>query len=436
MKKGLYPFVTQYIRKRPSRFHMPGHKGNCRFLKPLGGVRDITEIPGADYLYHPQGTIAELEKRFSLLYGSDCYLSTQGSTLGIQTMLALIKNRKGRILSCRNAHASFFNACALLDINPVLFPPVIDEKTHLFKPVHLSDIQKQIEKNEDISSVYITSPDYCGQMADIQAIARFCREKNLLLLVDNAHGAHLRFLSENRHPMALGADLCCDSLHKTLPALTGSALLHIKPGLFPAQTVRRRMALFGSSSPSYLLLQSMDLCEEYLEKDGKNDIVKWEKKRKPFLGEQPTSDPFKLLIDAETFGKTGPALQRFLQERRIEAEYAQDRYLLFILSPFLKRRDEKRLRRALRHLPVKRSPSFPSEPPPLPENPKRMLSIHQAVFSRQEAIPVFESEGKISAEIIHIFPPGVPILLPGEVIGASIKKQLEKAGISSINVVY
>ena len=433
MKESLYDFVTGYINKKPTRLHMPGHKGVCKFLKPLGGKRDITEIPGADFLYRPQGLILSLEERYEALYNSDCMLSTQGSTLCIQTMLALLKGRPGKLLAARNAHASFFNACALLDLQPLFLPLNIDENTQLPKPVTADQIEEKLKTNPDISSLYITSPDYYGQMADLSSIASLCKEKNLLLLVDNAHGAHLNFLNKNLHPIALGADLCCDSLHKTLPALTGSALLHVKKGLFPSEKVRFLASLFGSSSPSYLLLQSMDLCEQFLRKNGRDIFAKWEQNRPEWEYELKTDDPLKLVLDSYKAGMTGKELLKFLHSFGIEGEYADNRYVILILSPLLNKNDYRRLKKALSSLPAKKPISTKGEALPSTNQKK---TLREALFSEQIRIKATKSAGKISAETIYLCPPGIPLVIPGEEITPAAEEELKKAGVSHLNVLY
>lgn len=433
MKESLYDFVTGYINKKPTRLHMPGHKGVCKFLKPLGGKRDITEIPGADFLYRPQGLILSLEKRYSELYNSDCMLSTQGSTLCIQTMLALLKDRPGKLLAARNAHASFFNACALLDLQPSFLPLYIDETTQLPKPITAQQIEERLKEEPGISSIYITSPDYYGQMAELSSIAALCKEKNLLLLVDNAHGAHLNFLNKNLHPISLGADLCCDSLHKTLPALTGSALLHIKKGLFPIERVRFLASLFGSSSPSYLLMQSMDLCEEFLRKNGRDVFAKWEQERPEWKYELKTDDPLKLILDASKAGMTGQELLKFLHSHGIEGEYADDRYVILLLSPLLNKKDYRRLRKVLSAIPAKKPISSKEIAWTSLEQKK---TLREALFSKQIRIPAEKSAGKISAETIYLCPPGIPVVIPGEEITLDAEEKLKKAGVSHLNVLY
>ena len=208
--------LNEYIGKDLSRFHMPGHKGAENF--PEYFKYDITEVEGADSLYESSEAIFETEKRFAKIYGAGAsLLSAGGSTLCIQAMLATVLNPGDKFIIARNCHASAVNTIALLDLEPIWI-----------NPRDLRAAEKIFEENRDIKAVYLTSPDYFGVMSDIEAFSKLAHEHGAKLLVDNAHGAHLHFTPIEMHPIALGADMCADSLHKSLPVLTGGALLHIK----------------------------------------------------------------------------------------------------------------------------------------------------------------------------------------------------------------
>ena len=255
-------FARDYAERNPGRFHMPGHKGKA-FLGCED--RDLTEIEGADDLYHPAGIIAESEANASKLFGWPTVYSTEGSSLCVRAMLALAytaAGRKGRVLAGRNAHKTFLSAAILLDF-PIRW--LWAGEDYLSCPVTPEQVERAIlEEGEKPFAVYLTSPDYLGNMADIRGISGVCRKYGVRLLVDNAHGAYLKFLPESRHPMDLGVDYCCDSAHKTLPVLTGGAYLHFREEGMRGK-VKDAMALFGSTSPSYLIMQSLDLANPYLE---------------------------------------------------------------------------------------------------------------------------------------------------------------------------
>ena len=257
----IWDFARDYAERNPARFHMPGHKGKA-FLGCED--RDLTEIEGADDLYHPAGIIAESEANASKLFGWPTVYSTEGSSLCVRAMLALAytaAGRKGRVLAGRNAHKTFLSAAILLDF-PIRW--LWAGEDYLSCPVTPEQVERAIlEEREKPFAVYLTSPDYLGNIADIRGISRVCGKYGVRLLVDNAHGAYLKFLPESRHPMDLGADLCCDSAHKTLPVLTGGAYLHFREEGMRGK-VKDAMALFGSTSPSYLILQSLDACNAVL----------------------------------------------------------------------------------------------------------------------------------------------------------------------------
>ena len=269
MKTPISDFIKEYENKKAVRLHMPGHKG-----KKYGG--DITEIHGADVLYSSKGIIAESQKNAAEMFGSyRTFYSAEGSTLAIKAMLALVTEgkEKRRILAGRNAHKAFIYGCALLDIIPEwIFPDTFyDICTCEITPKNVEEALKKC--NELPCAVYITSPDYLGVQTDIEGISKVCRAYEVPLLVDNAHGAYTAFLEKSEHPLHLGADMCCDSAHKTLPVLTGGAYLHISEnGKKYACGAQNALALFASTSPSYLILSSLDECNAYFEGDYRKEL--------------------------------------------------------------------------------------------------------------------------------------------------------------------
>ena len=261
MNTPILDFVRRYAKQNHHRLHMPGHKGQGDL-----GVEalDITEIEGADSLYEADGIIRESEQNASELFGAHTYYSTEGSSQCIRAMLLLaVQNAKEQgkepvVAIGRNAHKAALTAAALLDIDPIRITPPTDN--YLACPIDAAAIKTLFEGDNKPTAVYLTSPDYLGNTLPIDDIARMCHEHGALLLVDNAHGAYLKFLKPSRHPIDLGADACCDSAHKTLPVLTGGAYLHVSKNA-PASLMRQAktaLATFGSTSPSYLTLASLD----------------------------------------------------------------------------------------------------------------------------------------------------------------------------------
>ena len=263
MNTPICDFVERYWKQDSLRLHMPGHKGKSF----LGFEKfDITEIDGADSLYEASGIIRESKENASRLFGCPTFYSTEGSSQCIRAMLYLAvlhakeQGKRPLIAAGRNAHKTFLTGAALLDLEVLwLYPKEVG--SYLSCDLTAQDVEVVLEA-EKPTAVYLTSPDYLGNVADIAAIANVCHRHGALLLVDNAHGAYLRFLRPSRHPMDLGADICCDSAHKTLPVLTGGAYLHCTEAF--QDWAKNALALFGSTSPSYLILQSLDRVNPYL----------------------------------------------------------------------------------------------------------------------------------------------------------------------------
>ena len=336
MTTPIFDFVKKYAESKAVRFHMPGHKGQS----VLGcEAYDITEIRGADVLYSADGIINESENNLTSLYGTaHSFYSTEGSTLAIKAMLALVSERVGDerplILAARNVHAAFVRGAALLDLDVMwIYPEGAD---HLCRcNITSANVRAAIDKaDRKPSAVYVTSPDYLGNTLDISAISAVCRKRGIPLLVDNAHGAYLRFLPEDRHPITLGAAMCSDSAHKTLPVLTGGAYLHISKD-YPelAERARGALSLFASTSPSYLTLASLDLCNKRLSEDYPKKIAhlvaKSEEIKQKIASMGYTvcdTEPLKIVIEQ------GSDLADHLHREGIEVEFSDSAYTVLLLS--------------------------------------------------------------------------------------------------------
>ena len=256
------------------------------------------------------------------------------------------------------------------------------------------------------------------------------------LLVDNAHGAYLKFLSPSRHPLDLGADMCCDSAHKTLPVLTGGAYLHVAKGAVAAYEAEARhsRSVFGSSSPSYLILQSLDLCADRLDKDYPA-LIRETARRAAALSRElgltpPEGDPLKLALPAAYFGCTGPELASCLRGWRSEAEYVDADWVVLMFTPGLDEGAYDTVRRAL-----PRPGPVPRRPQSLPEPGERVLSPREALLSRRVSVPVSEAVGRVCAEAAVSCPPAIPIAVCGERITPEAAALMEKLGVSQISVV-
>ena len=422
---------------------MPGHKG-CSFL----GMEhlDITEIDGADSLYEAEGIIARSEENASGIFGCKTLYSTEGASQCIRAMLYLAllhsKNKgiRPRIAAGRNAHKTFLTAAALLDLDvDWLYPK--DNTGYLSCVLTAEDISAYLEKgSEQPAAIYLTNPDYLGNMVDIGAIAHVCRQKGVLLLVDNAHGAYLKFLPRSLHPMDLGADICCDSAHKTLPVLTGGAYLHLSGECaeeFGSQ-VKNAMAIFGSTSPSYLILQSLDSANAYLdtyrEKLGlfleQADALKEKLRSCGYV--LRGNEPLKITLDAKEYGYTGTALGEIFLEQGIVPEFADCDYLVLMLTPETGREGLEQLERALAQIP--RREALSCQPPKL-RPAEQAVSIREAMLSRSEAVAVSESLGRILAVPTVGCPPAVPIVACGERIDSHAIACFDYYGIKECCVV-
>ena len=451
MNTPIIDFVEEYQKKGGTRFHMPGHKGHVFFgWEPF----DITEIEGADVLHQGEGIICESERNAAGLFGTaGTFYSTEGSTLCIKAMLAALKmawepeEKRDRpwILAARNIHRSMIDACALVDLDVEFVWG--DSPGHLCSHVITgAQLQEALYRREKMPlAVYVTSPDYMGQESDVGEIAGVCHKLGIPLIVDNAHGAYRHFLREKCHPMDLGAAMCCDSAHKTLPALTGAAYLHVhrEYGERYLPYIRQAMLLFGSTSPSYLTLQSLDHCNAYLA-DGYERkleavaarVQQWKKKFFQAGGEVLPSEPLKIVINTASHGYTGKQIASELRSYQIECEYEEEAFIVLMVSTENSDADWERLERwgentrMLRHRREKLPVAVPEK-----LDTQRAMSITEAVFSRSETVPVERAVNRVCAAETVSCPPAVPIAVSGEIITEAMVKEFRKFGIKEVSVV-
>lgn len=431
----IWDFAEDYRGKAPARFHMPGHKGKLH----LGCEdRDLTEFTGADDLYHAEGIIAESERNATELFGWPTVYSTEGSSLCIRAMLLLAyrgSGCKGRILAGRNAHKTFLNTAILLDF-PIRW--LWAGNDYLSCPVTPEQVEKAIlEEAEKPFGVYLTSPDYLGNISDIAGISQVCHRYGVPLLVDNAHGAYLKFLPESRHPMDLGADYCCDSAHKTLPVLTGGAYLHFRQE-GQRQEAKNAMALFGSTSPSYLILQSLDLANPYLEALPRTlqafvprvAALKGRLLAQGFalVGEEL----LKLTWVTASWGHTGEEIGEMLEEKGIYCEFRDEEHIVFMFTPENSHGDLERLSDALEAIPKRKALD---KRPPLWVQPRQACTPRQAALAVREIVPVDESAGRVLAQANVSCPPAVPIVMCGEEIGEDLIPILRAYGTENVEVI-
>lgn len=443
MNTPIYDFVKAYADSRPARMHMPGHKGNG----PLGVERfDITEITGADDLYHPHGIIAASEQNAARLFGSACTVySTEGSSQCIRAMVHLAAGRvtegKPLFFAARNAHKAFLYAAALADAEIEWLWP--EGAAGLCScPVTPEQLEHALSRAERTpAAVYVTSPDYLGNLLPIKALAEVCHRHGTLLLVDNAHGAYLRFLPEDLHPMTLGADLCCDSAHKTLPVLTGGAYLHLSanaPELLRARA-QAAMELFASTSPSYLILQSLDAVNAVLAGDYRQKLDKFvravEETKARLTGAGYAlvgSEPLKLTLAARSRGYTGTQLADLLAQRGLVCEFADPDYVVLMLAPENGLSSLERLEQVLLSIP-KQDCDLPQVPPMC--RPEQGCSPHRALLCAGEERSVEDCRDMVLVSPMVSCPPAVPIVVCGEVIDDAAVALMNYYGVERCRVI-
>ncbi len=435
MKTPVFDFLTDYAQKKGIRMHMPGHKG----IGSLGvEALDITEIGGADVLYDAKGIIYESQQNAAALFGTKkTVYSAEGSSLSIRAMLFLLKQyavsigRKPKILASRNAHSTFVSAVALLDIEVEWM--YADGSSVLSCPITPKMLEEHLTKS-DAFAVYITSPDYLGNIADIKGLSEVCKKHGAILAVDNAHGAYLKFLKRDIHPITLGADICCDSAHKTLPVLTGGGYLHISKSApeFFGHNAQNAMKMFASTSPSYLILASLDKANDFLEGLDTADIEKELSNLKKNIPINTVGDePFKITLCPKEYGYTGKEISDILEGNGIVAEFSDEDFC--VLMPTFSQTDElKRLFDILSSL-KKREPI--SSLPPKFEICERAISMQDAIFAPSERIAVKNATGRILCAPAVSCPPAVSVAVCGERLNTSAIKLLEYYSIDIIDVV-
>ncbi len=441
MDTPIFDFVQNYIKSSLSRLHMPGHKG----VSFLGcEAFDITEIYGADELYAPDGIIKKSEENASSLFGtSKTVYSAGGSSQSINAMLYLAclradKSQRPFVLAGRNAHKSFIYSLAKLDADVEwLYPEKSDSICSCI--VTAEGLEQKLNSLENKPfAVYITSPDYLGGMSDIPSISEVCKRYDIPLLVDNAHGSYLKFCEEDLHPISLGADMCCDSAHKTLPVLTGGGYLHIAKGdkYGFSQNAVNSMAVFGSTSPSYLILQSLDLCNKYIDEKIKKDIEECRVKvaeLRCLINSKGfgtvSAEPLKITVDSRGFDFN---FAKYLRDCGIEFEYADNDFVVFMFSPQNTDDDFEKIKNAFENLHIERNKAV--EVIEIPEA-ERVMTIRDAIFCESEEINVENASGRICASPTVSCPPAVPIAVSGERISEKHIELFRKYNLNKILIV-
>ena len=426
----LYDALRAFADTEPLRMHMPGHKGRPLPAPELAALArlDFTELPPTGDLFSGGDAIEEAERLWAeVFHMKSCLFLTGGSTQGVQAALALSCRPGEQILLDRGSHRSAYNALALLDLRPVWLARPWLEGAGITGPISPAAVERALSEHQNIRTVCITSPTYYGVLSDLPALAAICHAHGAVLVVDAAHGAHLPFLGN----FALAAaDAAVVSAHKTLPAPGQSALL-LAGERFSAGQLRWAASLTGSSSPSYPMMAALDVCRTWMEAEGgaayRETVGQVAALRRdyPALTEADAPlDPARLVLRAGD----GFAVQAALEELGVWPEMADAGHVVMIPTCADTPEQFARLRRALDAAELGIPAPFPP-PPPLPE---AVLTPRQALFAPTETLPLDAAEGRIAARQIAPYPPGVPVLAPGERICKKTIAYLKQIGYNTL----
>ena len=480
---GLLERLTEYAGSDAYPFHMPGHKRReipdgipGGFPDPYG--IDITEIDGFDNLHHAEGILKDAMDEAAAIYGADrSWYLVNGSTCGILSAVFAATENGGKLLTARNCHKAVYHAICLNRLEAeYLYPEEITE-FGINGGIRAEDVRKALEKDAmrcagnsgdvrgkitKIQAVLITSPTYEGVVSDIRAIADVAHEYGIPLIVDEAHGAHLEYADQchsfPKSALEYGADIVIQSLHKTLPCFTQTAILHVKGKLVDQDRISRYLSMFQTSSPSYLFMAGMERCIRYMDGDGRNEMIRYEKRLERFMermeglqvlevldreicGKYRTVagwDPSKIVVStmrAEDFH--GEELAETLRRKyHLEMEMTAPEYVIAMTSLMDTEEGFERLGTALleidgvlrRRMEPGRKEKAASETPEGLESklshPVRRMLICEAMDADTERTAFQDTVGKVSAEFVYLYPPGIPIIAPGEVFTDAIVEKI------------
>ena len=433
--------------------HMPGHKRNQESTPLKGAFRcDITEIDGFDNLHDEKGIILEAENRANILYGAQkTFFLVNGSTAGVLSALSTAVTEGGTVLAARGSHRSFYHGAYLRHLDIEYLPVKMIEEYGIFDGYKAADVEEALNSTaKKVGAVFITSPTYEGKCSDIEGIAKVCHERKIPLIVDAAHGAHFG-LGEGLPESAvrLGADLVIHSLHKTLPSMTQTALIHIQGDLVDRSLLKRFLRIYQSSSPSYVLMSSIDLCiKELMEKKDQyvNRLLQYRKilelrtsdcRRLRIIGTKELEDPSKVLIFVDSGEMTGQQLYDILREEYgLQLEMAGEKYALAIITGWDTDEGILRLAQAVKDIDsrIKECSSEKKNHADTGAIPRKELPLFRAWDEDKEAVELKKAEGRIAGEFVNLYPPGIPMIVPGEVFDQRLIEQIEGCIDQGLNV--
>jgi len=440
----------EYVKKETVPFHMPGHKQGRvlpkEYIENLAKI-DLTEVPGLDNLHNPDGPILEAEKLAAKAFGSkQAFFLVNGSTAGIYAAMYAVLNPTDKVLVMRNSHKSVYNGVVLTQSIPVYLLPEIDYENGIAMGIDVEKLEEVLQKERDVKAVVVTHPNYYGFCSDIEKIVDIVHKYGKILIVDEAHGAHFPF-SNNlpKSSIKAGADIVVQSLHKTLTSFTQTSILHLNSDRVDVDRLKYSLSLFQSTSPSYILMSSIDMAREYMEKEGKKrleeviqlalyvrkEIDKMEGIR--CLGEDIVGrygivdfDVTKLTISVKNLGIEGPEAEDFLRrECNIQVEMSDVYNILAMVTVGDDEKRVKMLLEGLKKLSKNRKRVKFGDRILFPSLPEMVLTPSEAVRKKKVRVPFEKAEGAISADFVTPYPPGVPLICPGERIEKDMVKYIE-----------
>ncbi len=448
MDRSLYERLRGYDASGALPMHMPGHKRNReRFPWLVGAEIDITEIDGFDNLNDPQGLFRELSERMARLWGArESIPLVNGSTVGVLAALRTAVPRGGKVLAARNCHRSVYHAAELFGLDLRSFLPESDPETGCFLSATPETVEEALQQEGNVQAVVVTSPTYEGAVSDVASLAAVCRRFGAALIVDEAHGAHLGFGGFPESAVRLGADIVVQSLHKTLPSPTQTAVLHAASDRVDGGELRRNVSMLQSSSPSYILSSGIDGCVRFMEREGEAACRSWcealhtvdeasaelRHLKIPRRTAAFRTDPSKIVVSTAGTSVTGTELTaRLRREFSVELELAAPRFALAMTGLGDTPETIGRFLDALRAIDRDLRPA-PLVEPLSTVLPKRVLPIFDAAAAPKERCTLEEALGRISAGYVWAYPPGSPLLTPGERIEEALLETvrvLEKANV-------
>lgn len=449
--ENLYQKLEEYSKKDIVPLHMPGHKRNTKMLgTQLPYNIDITEIDGFDDLHHADGIIKNIQEKAQKIYNTKkSFLLINGTTCGILAGIRSFVKKNDKILVARNCHKSVYHAIELNELKPIYVMPKTNEDG-INLEIMPKEVKNKIKENPDIKLVVLTSPTYEGIISNIKEIVKICHENKIPVLVDEAHGAHLKFMNKTKELSAVdaGADIVVQSVHKTLPALTQTSLLHINGNMVNEEKLKHELSIFETSSPSYILMASIENCLDFLQQN-ENMFERYEEnleyfynktkelKKLEILKNKLTDQYFddgKIVIITTKTNITGKELSEILRKKyKIELEMSYVNYAIAMTSVCDSKENVERLINALididAKLEIQKMPKYEFE--------NILPIISKSIYEAEKEdkfvkIDYRKAEGRISKEYMWVYPPGIPIITPGEIISKDIinlMEQISEAGL-------